>query len=341
MLGSAVPETYERAVPPVLRDPGIDAVIVLFVPPVVAGAEDVSEAIARGIEAAAVTDKPVLASVISANGLPEGLRTSRASAFAFPEAAARALGRIADRAEWLRRRQGQIPVLAGIDTAAARRIVQEAGERWLTPAEARELLSAYGIPLVPERAAQTVDEAVAAADELGYPVVVKTAVPGVHKTERGGVALDLRDEAAVREAADRIGPPFIVQPLVRGGVELLVGAVEDPVFGPLVAVGPGGTMAELIGNAGFRLAPLTDMDADELVHGGKAGRLLSGFRGAPPADTGAVADLLLRISSLADDFDSIAELDLNPVIAKPDGCVVVDARVRVAPPARVTSAKTW
>jgi acetate---CoA ligase (ADP-forming) len=341
MLGSAVAETYERAIPPLLRDPGIDAVIVLFVPPVVAGAEDVSEAIARGIEAAAVTDKPVLASVISANGLPEGLRSSRASAFAFPEAAARALGRTADRAEWLRRRQGQTPVLEGIDTAAARRIAGQAGERWLTPAEARDLLGSYGIPLVAERHAATVDEAVAAAEELGYPVVVKTAVAGVHKTERGGVALDLRDEEAVREAVERIGPPFVFQPLVRGGVELLVGAVEDPVFGPLVAVGPGGTMAELIGDAGFRLAPLTDVDADELVQGGKAGRLLAGFRGAPPADTDAVADLLLRISSLADDLDELAELDLNPVIAGPDGCVVVDARVRVAPPAPVTSAKTW
>jgi acyl-CoA synthetase (NDP forming) len=263
------------------------------------------------------------------------------TAFAFPEAAARALGRAADRAAWLRRPQGRLQAPAGIDMAVARLIVRDAGERWLTPSEARELLSAYGIPLVAERTAASVDDAVAAAESLGYPVVVKTAVAGVHKTERGGVALDLRDEAAVREAAERIGPPFVVQPLVRGGVELLVGAVEDPVFGPLVAVGPGGTMAELIGSAGFRLAPLTDVDAEELVHGGKAGRLLSGYRGAPPADTDAVADLLLRIGSLADDLPEVAELDLNPVIARPDGCIVVDARVRVAPPARATSAKTW
>jgi acyl-CoA synthetase (NDP forming) len=273
--------------------------------------------------------------------VPESLRASRASAFAFPEAAARALGRSADRAEWLRRPQGRTHALDGIDAAAARRIVQLAGERWLAPSEARDLLAAYGIPLVAERTAANVDEAVAAADELGYPAVVKTAVAGVHKTERGGVALDLRDEAAVREAAERIGAPFIVQPLVRGGVELLVGAVQDPVFGPLVAVGPGGTLAELIGDAGFRLAPLTDVDADELAHGGKAGRLLAGFRGAPAADTAAVADLILRIGGLADELAEIAELDLNPVIAQPDGCVVVDARVRVAPPLRAASGKTW
>ncbi len=341
MLGSAVGETYEQALPPLLHDPGIDAVIVLFVPPVVAGAEEVSEAIARAVDRAAVPDKPVLASVISAVGMPEGLRSSRASAFAFPEAAARALGRVADRAEWLRRPQGQTPALDGIDVAAARRIAQDAGERWLTPGETRELLAAYGIPLVAERQASTVDEAVAAAEAVGYPVVVKTAVAGLHKTEHGGVALDLRDEAAVREAAERIGPPLLVQPLVRGGVELLVGAVEDPVFGPLVAVGPGGTLAELIGDAGFRLAPLTDVDADELVRSGKAGRLLAGFRGAPAADLDAVADLVLRVGRLADDLQELAELDLNPVIAGPDGCVAVDARVRVAAPVRTTTAKTW
>jgi acyl-CoA synthetase (NDP forming) len=122
---------------------------------------------------------------------------------------------------------------------------------------------------------------------------------------------------------------------------LLVGAVQDPVFGPLVAVGPGGTFAELIGDASFRLAPLTDADAEELVQAGKVGRLLAGFRGAPPADTTAVADLLLRIGRLADDLPEVAELDLNPVIAGPGGVVAVDARVRVAAPTRTTRTKTW
>lgn len=145
----------------------------------------------------------------------------------------------------------------------------------------------------------------------------------------------------MRKAAQRIGPPFIVQPFVRGGVELLVGAVEDPVFGPLVALGPGGTLAELIGDAGFRLAPLTDVDAEELVRGGKVGRLIGGFRGSPPADVRAVSDVVLRVARLAADFSEVAELDLNPVIAGPDGCVVVDVRVRIGAPAGVSGAKTW
>ena len=137
------------------------------------------------------------------------------------------------------------------------------------------------MPLVPERTAASADEAVVAAEEIGYPVVVKTAAAGAHKTETGGVALDLREAAAVREAVERIGAPVIVQRYLKGGTELLAGVVQDPVFGPLVAFGPGGVFAELIGDAAFRLAPLTDVDAEELVTGGKAGRLVAGFRGAP------------------------------------------------------------
>jgi acetate---CoA ligase (ADP-forming) len=341
MLGSAVGSTYSTVLPILLRDPGIDSVIVLFVPPVVAGAEEVAEAIATAVGDVSDNDKPVLACVISDKGIPEQLLSAPLAAFSFPESAARALGRAADRAEWLRAPQGSAPDRAGIDTQRAKELVANADDRWLDPAEARALLQAYGVPVVTERNAGTVDEAVAAAEEIGYPAVLKTALAGVHKTERGGVALDLRDAGAVREAAERIGPPFIVQPLVRGGAELLVGAVQDPVFGPLLAVGPGGTYAELIGDASFRLAPLTDADATELTQAGKVGRLLAGFRGAPAADTASVEDLLLRVGRLADELPEIAELDLNPVIAGPAGVVAVDARIRVASPERDTRTKTW
>jgi acetate---CoA ligase (ADP-forming) len=341
MLGSAVAATYENALPPLLDDSGVDAVIVLFVPPVVAGAEEVAAAIAHAVERSSVGDKPVLACVISSGGTPEELLSAPVAAFDYPESAARALGRAADRAEWLRRPQGRVPELEGIDRDGVRRIIDAAGERWLAPDETRELLEAYSVPLVPQRVASTLEGAVVAATELGYPVVAKTAVPGVHKTERGGVAVDLRDEEALSEAAVRIGMPVLLQSFLRGGVELLVGSVQDPVFGPLVALGPGGTMAELIGDAGFRLAPLTDVDAEELVQGGKAGRLLGGFRGAPPADERGMAEILLRIARLADDFPEVAELDLNPVIARPEGCLVVDARVRIAASAQVPTLKTW
>lgn len=347
MLGSATAETFAAALPPLLRDPGLDAVIVLFVPPVVAQAEEVAEAVSRAAEEAGEPAKPVLGVFVTHRGTPAALlrRASRVTPFPYPESAARALGRAAERADWLRRPAGAVPALNGIDQGAARALVADALERapapWLPPAAARALLAAYGIPVVAELPASDPDEAAAAARKLGFPAVVKTAEAGAHKTERGLVALDLHDEDEVREAAARIGPPLVVQPMVRGGAELLAGVVQDPVFGPLVAFGPGGVLAELIGEARFRIAPLTDVDADELVRSGKAGALVAGFRGSPPSDAAALADLLLRLSRLAEDLPEVAELDLNPVMGLPRGCLVVDARVRLARVEPAPRVKTW
>ncbi len=347
MLGSATAATFAAALPPLLRDPGLDALIVLFVPPAVASAEEVAEAVVEAAEAAAEPAKPVLGVFVSHGGIPSALLRpgSRVTPFPYPESAARALGRAADRADWLRRPAGTVPPLDGIDPAAARAVVTEAlaesSDVWLESAPARALLAAYGVPLVEERSAASPEEAVAAARELGFPVVVKTAEPGAHKTERGLLALDLHDEDEVREAAARIGPPLVVQPMVRGGAELLAGVVQDPVFGPLVAFGPGGVLAELIGEARFRIAPLTDVDADELVHAGKAGALIAGFRGAPPSDAPALADLLLRLSRLAEDLPEVVELDLNPVMGLPRGCVAVDLRLRLARVEPAPRVKTW
>ena len=296
--------------------------------------------------ARAGSDKPVLAVIMSSDGTPAALRgPHRVASFAYPESAARALGRVADRASWLRRPQGAVPMLDGIERARAEAVVEGAlkssDDTWLDPAATRELLDAYGLPLVPERVATSVDEAIAAALELGFPAVVKSAAPGAHKTETGGIALGLADEEAVAAAAARIGLPVIVQPMLTGGAELLAGVVQDPVFGPLVAFGPGGVFAELIGEAAFRIAPLTDVDAEELVDGGKAGRLVSGFRGAPAADRASLVDLVLRLARLGEDLPAVAELDLNPVLALPDRCVAVDARIRIRRPDSVVRAKTW
>ncbi|HEX6491795.1 MAG TPA: acetate--CoA ligase family protein, partial [Gaiellaceae bacterium] len=347
LLGSATAATYEAALPHLLRDPAIDAVIALFVPPVVAGADEAAAAIRRAVEAEAPLDKPVLAVVVSGEGTPPALRdkSSPVAAFPYPESAAHALGLAVKRAEWLRRPAGTIPALEGIDLAQAREIVDAALDRsedvWLDPAFTRKLLDAFGIPLVAERLAASVDEAVAAASELGYPVVVKTAAAGAHKTEGGDIALALATADDVRKAAERIGPPLLVQPMISGGAELLAGVVQDPVFGPLVAFGPGGVLAELIGDAGFRIAPLTDVDAEELVLGGKAGRLVRGFRGRAPGDSGALADLLHRLSRLALDLPQVVELDLNPVLAFAGGCVAVDARLRLRQTAAREQAKSW
>ena len=346
LLGSATGATFESVIPPLLEDKRLDALIVLFVPPVVAGAEEVATAIHDAV-ARTRTDKPVLAVLISRDGTPAVLRDgdSAVASFAYPESAARALGLAAERAEWLRRPAGTVPPALEVDTPRTRDLVEAAldgrDETWLDAGATRDLLTAYGIPVVPERLAQSADAAVEAAGELGFPVVLKTAVAGAHKTEQGGIALDLRDEQQVRAAADRIGPPVLVQPMVSGGAELLAGIVQDPVFGPLVAFGPGGVFAELIGDAAFRIAPLTNVDAEELVREGKAGRLVAGFRGAPAADADALVELLERLSLLAENVPEVAELDLNPVIALPDGCVAVDARVRLAARTERPALKSW
>ena len=346
LLGSATAETYAQALPHVLRDSGIDAVIVLFVPPVVAGAAEVAAAI-RGAAEGESTGKPVLAVVVSADGTPETLRepTSPVATFAYPESAAHALGVAAARAEWLRRPVGTLPALDGIDVAAARQLIDTAltatDDVWLEAAGVRTLLTAYGMPLVPERIAADAAEAVALANSLGRPVVLKTAVAGAHKTESGGVALNLETDDEIRRAAERIGGPLIVQPMISGGTELLAGVVQDPVFGPIVAFGPGGVLAELIGGTVFRIAPLTDRDASELVESGKAGQLVHGFRGAPAADASALTELVLRLSRLASDLPEIAELDLNPVLALPAGCVAVDARIRLRSLAADRPVKSW
>jgi acetate---CoA ligase (ADP-forming) len=330
LLGSANAALYERVLPLILADPNVDAVIALFVPPVVENAHAVEEVLARYAKS---SEKPLLSVVLSADGTAHG-------GFEYPESAARALGLAAQRAAWLRRPAGTTPEMS-VDAAAGRAIVAAAPDGWLEPEAAQALLTAYGIPLVGERHAGTPDEAAAVAVELGLPVVVKTAAAGAHKTETGGVALDLRTAAEVHEAAARMGGPVVVQQYLTEGTELLAGLVQDPVFGPLVAFGPGGVLAELIGSANFALAPLTDVDAGELIGTGKAARLVDGWRGAPAADRAALTDLLHRLSRLAVDLPEVSELDLNPVLARPDGCVAVDARIRITRSAQVLSAKTW
>ena len=286
----------ERSAAPARR-PAVDAVIVLFVPAVSATADAVADAVAR-VGRSRERRQAGARGRHERRGNPAAVAGSAVdvAAFGYPESAARALGRAAERADWLRRPLGSVPEVEGVDTDAALAVVEralgDADGRWLEPTEARELLLAYGVPLVPEQFAASADDATSAAATLGYPVVVKTAAAGAHKTETGGIALDLTDDEAVRAAVERIGAPVIVQPMVSGGAELLAGLVQDPVFGPLVAFGPGGVLAELIGQASFRIAPLTDVDAEELVSEGKAGVLVRGFRGAPAADAAALVDLV-------------------------------------------------
>jgi acetate---CoA ligase (ADP-forming) len=251
---------------------------------------------------------------------------------------------MAERAEWLRRPAGRVRRFPA-DRTAVRDVVRAAlagGEgAWLDPAAAEHVLSVYGISSAAQRIVEDGDAARAAAAGLGYPVAVKTSASGVHKTERGGVVLDVRSPQMLEAALSRVGFPALLQRMVPGGVEVMAGALQDPVFGPVVAFGIGGTMAELLEEVRFAPAPVSDVDADELLSSGKTGRLIAGLRGAAPVDAAALRDLVERLAQLAADVPEIAEVDLNPVIALRHGCVVVDARIRVSRSVRTGAAKTW
>jgi acetyl coenzyme A synthetase (ADP forming)-like protein len=335
MIASATPDQYERATRLLLADRNVDSVLVIFIPPLITKPDAVARAIAAG---AAGTPKPILANFISTRGGPTEL--APIPSYLFPEAAVTALARITAYGEWRRRPKGSIPELSGINRDIVRAIVQGAlarGGGWLRPDEAQRLVEAIGLRSVEARLVTTEEEAAAAGRQLGYPVVLKAAGPEIlHKSDIGGVILDLRDEDALRGAfrglASRLGRTMtaaVVQRMVPGGVELLIGAVVDITFGPLVACGSGGVLVDLLGDTVFRLHPLTDLDAEEMVNSVKSVRLLRGYRGQKPGDERALIDTLLRVSALLDISPQIHELDINPLKVLESGTVAVDVRIRV------------
>ena len=210
---------------------------------------------------------------------------------------------------------------------------------WLPEAKAAELLSCYGIPLAVTMSAASEQEAVEAAAKLGGRVVLKPEAEGlVHRTHAGDVTLDLRTPEEVAEGYRALTADFgsrlhtvLVQPMLTGGFEVLIGVVQEPVFGPLVVFGSGGAATDMASEHVTRLTPLTDADADEMIHAARAAARLFGDQGAPPVDTAALADALLRVSRLADDLPEASELDLNPVVAREDGVYCVDVRVQITP----------
>jgi acyl-CoA synthetase (NDP forming) len=265
-------------------------------------------------------------------------------AYGYPEAAAAALARAAKYGQWRSAPHTVVPGFDDVDVARGRALVHDFLARspnggWLPPAEAATLLRLYGIPLVATTITRTEDDAVAAAAATRYPVVLKADVPGlVHKTDAGAVVLDLRAEddvrAAYRRLADRFGARLtgvLVQPMITAGTEVIIGVRDDQMFGPLVVFGLGGIATEVLADHGARLAPLTETDADTLIDSVRSAPLLHGHRGSPPADIAALRDVLMRVSRLADDLPEITELDLNPVIAQPDGVIAVDARIKLTP----------
>ena len=348
LVASATADQYERALRTVLAEPTVDAVIVIFVPPLVTAADDVARAISAS--AATAPDKTVAACFLGHRGLVEALQPladdgqQPVPSYAFPEAVSFALARVADHAEWRRRPLGTVPTFTDVDIDDAREQVASFLTRnpaggWLDAVEATRLVSSFGIANAPVVPVTDPDGAVVAARAVGFPVALKVGAGAiVHKTEVGGVHLGLADDDAVRDAYAAMQTALrptelgvVVQPMVAPGVETIVGVTHDPSFGPLVLFGMGGVAAELLRDTSLRILPLTDLDAHELVRSLRTSPLLFGYRGAPGCDADALEDLLLRVGHLAESIPEVAEMDCNPVVASPSGVVAVDVKIHLVP----------
>lgn len=297
------------------------------------------------------------------------LQEGNIPSFMFPESAAIALARAARYGRDLMRREGKPVDFPGVDRARGERAIATARERiagagcgncaacggcgleseasdalWLEPAEVRELLAAYGLRTPEAIHASTAEEAASRAARIGFPVAIKLASNTItHKSDVGGVVLNVDSADEARRAFDGIRHQLVelgrgdemggvlIQPMVRDGVEVIIGVTREPSFGPIVMFGLGGVHVEILGDVAFGIHPLTDVDAEELVREVKSFKLLEGYRGAPPADIAALEEALLRVSRLLDDHPEILEMDLNPIkaLAPGHGCVVVDARVSI------------
>ncbi len=351
----APPEAFGRAISVLARCEHVDAIIVLFVPPLGSSADEVAAAI-HNAAASLERQVPVLAVFMAAEVAPPALRGpgERVPAYAFPEEAARALAHAAAYAEWRQAPEGDMPAFDDLRVDDAAAMLAQAladvdqtadGSRWLRPDEVADLLGCYGIAVADWRLVATPEEAGIAAGELGGPVALKAFATGViRKREARAVALGLEGAAAVRRAAEEMvrdlqaaGHPverLVVQRMVPAGVEMLVGVVHDRLFGPVIACGAGDAELELLKDVAVRITPLTDRDVHEMLRSLAMYPLLEGYRTGPGADIAALEDVLLRVSAMVEGHPEIVEMDCNPVVVLSDSAVVLDARVRIQAPTR-------
>jgi acetyl coenzyme A synthetase (ADP forming)-like protein len=353
MVASATPEQYERTIELVARDPNVDALVVIYIPPLVTKPEEIATAIARGA-GTVPAEKPIASVFLSSKGAPlvlsSGLR-GRIPSYSFPENAAMALATSFRYGRFRERPRGNFVKIAQSEQQQIRRVVERTlreavdDRAWLSTEDLASVLSLAGISFASVATSAPTSVAAAEAGERlgGYPIVLKAIAPAlIHKSDVGGVAIGLRSADAVRDAAElmlaRVESAghrlerFLLQRQIDGGIEALVGVTCDPSLGPILVAGLGGVQVELLGDVSFRLPPVSDVDAREMLDGIKAKKIFDGFRGSPPGDREALMDVMTKISALVEIVPELTELDLNPVkvLAPGKGAVVVDGRLRLA-----------
>jgi len=336
MLGGPQPNHYTGALEVLLAAPEVDGVMVVFVPQAIMPPHDVAVAVARAAEEA---EKPVACCISGGGGIRAAARALHAHNvphYLIPARAALGLGALWRYGQIRARPASNPQPLKGIDrecAAALAEAARSAGPRVLDPQAGADLAAAYGLRVPPSGLASTAEEAVALAEQIGNPVALKRVAPGVvHKSDAGGVAQGLAGAGAVRGAFAQMirpGEQGFVQRMAPRGLEVIVGAQRDEQFGPQVCFGLGGAYVEALRDVAFRLAPLDEAEARELVAGTAAGRLLAGVRGQPPGDLDGVVAALLRVAQLMVDLPQVAEVDLNPLIVGPagEGVWAVDVRI--------------
>jgi acetyl coenzyme A synthetase (ADP forming)-like protein len=346
MTSVAQAADYANAIRAVSNDPKVDALIVVFIPPMAVRTEDVAAAIIKATRELKGRI-PLITIFMATKGVSGQLSDGvvRVPSYPYPELAAQALTQAVQYGRWVATPPGSVKEFPEVKKLQAAALVSKAlanKESWLDPASTNALLGCYGIPMV--RTVEARDPVQAARAAKGFPgkVVLKASAPGLlHKTEHDAVKVGLEPgdvEAEAKKMGARLeksgvsGPSFLVQEMVSEAVEMFVGVTNDPNFGPLLACGIGGALVELLRDVSVRLTPLTDADAHQMVRSLRTFPVLDGYRGEPKHDVKALEEVMLRLSQMVEDIPEVAELDLNPVMVLREGrgAVVVDARVRVA-----------
>jgi acetyltransferase len=345
MTGSGAPGDFGKALDVMLKDPGVDTAIVIVVMPAFLDARAVARSVIETRRK--YPDKLVLACFMTGaedeTGVLRLLREADIPVYTYPESVAIAMAGLEQYRRWLARPEGEMPKF-DVDKTTVTSVLEKAcldGRKLLTVAESQQVLRAYGIEIAASAAVENEEEASRFAKEHGYPVVLKIVSTTIsHKTDRGGVALDIRDDDALREEFRKMRGSFseedveaiLVQKMIEGEIETIIGMNVDKTFGPLIMFGLGGIYVEVLKDVAFKVYPLTDLDADDMIRSIKGYVLLTGYRGKEPVDIDKIKDTLLRVSQLAGDFPQIQSLEMNPFLAAGvGGCTcAVDARVVLA-----------